>query len=245
MTSDYRQSHCAPGKGACYDARFRENRHRAMVWALEQRVLDHILNHCAPPRPLRLLDFACGTGRILAYLEPRVVSVTGVDVSPEMMAVARQRLPGKELILGDLTTSDLLAGRQFDIITAFRFFPNAQTQLRHDAASALARLLAPDGILVFNNHQNASSTRAQLARLVGRGSAQRYMSHREVVDLLETIGFRIAQVYALAYLPFTERWMPLPTWMVVPIERALASMRLPFPLAGLAQNIVYVAERQS
>jgi len=181
----------------------------------------------------------------MAYLEPRVASVTGVDISPEMMEVARRRLPGKELILGDLTTSDLLAGRQFDIITAFRFFPNAEAQLRQDAASALDRLLAPDGILVFNNHQNASSTRARLARLLRRGSSQRLMSHGEVVDLLDTIGFRIARVYAMAYLPFTERWMPLPTCLVVPIERALADMRLPLPLAGLAQNIVYAARRSS
>ena len=48
------------------------------------------------------LDFACGTGRIAATLQERVTKTTGVDISAEMLSVARNRLPGAELVCGDM-----------------------------------------------------------------------------------------------------------------------------------------------
>ncbi len=41
----------------------------------------------------RVLDVGCGTGRLVAALTERGVEASGVDVSPEMLAVARRKLP--------------------------------------------------------------------------------------------------------------------------------------------------------
>lgn len=57
--------------------------------ALEERVLGPLL---AEVRGKRVVDVGCGTGRWLAHLQKReAASVTGVDVSPEMLARARAK----------------------------------------------------------------------------------------------------------------------------------------------------------
>lgn len=48
------------------------------------------------------LDAACGTGRYSAILARLGHRVIGVDSSPDMLALARERLPGTEFKLGDL-----------------------------------------------------------------------------------------------------------------------------------------------
>ena len=41
----------------------------------------------------RVLDVGCGTGRLIGALAERGVDAAGVDISPEMLAVARRKLP--------------------------------------------------------------------------------------------------------------------------------------------------------
>jgi demethylmenaquinone methyltransferase/2-methoxy-6-polyprenyl-1,4-benzoquinol methylase len=52
------------------------------------------------PSRAHVLDVATGTGAVAAELLARGCTVVGVDQSPEMLAVARARLPGTELIEG-------------------------------------------------------------------------------------------------------------------------------------------------
>lgn len=63
---DYRLSHLQ--KGAPYEESFSRNPWRAYVWQREQKVLDAVLDRYFSGKAVTLLDFACGTGRILRYL---------------------------------------------------------------------------------------------------------------------------------------------------------------------------------
>ena len=192
------------GRGADYAETFspEANPYRAMVWRLERRALDDILRRYLVPGKIAQLDFACGTGRILGHFRDQVASATGVDVSPSMMEVARTAAPAAELIEADLTRNDVLGDRSFDLVTAFRFFPNAEPELRRSALSALARHLAPGGILVFNNHKNRNSLRRRLLRLLGRDVVTLgTMSHVEVESLVAGAGLQILEVVPLAVLP--------------------------------------------
>ena len=47
-------------------------------------------------RPARVLDFGCGTGDVASQLHTLGYAVTGCDISPQMLAVARERNPGIE-----------------------------------------------------------------------------------------------------------------------------------------------------
>jgi SAM-dependent methyltransferase len=233
----YTDSH--KGRGLDYVETFspKVNPYRAMVWRLEQRALDGILRERLSSRSITYLDFACGTGRILAHLKRRVSSATGVDVSSSMMEVARGLAPEAELIEADLTQHDVLGDRSFDLITAFRFFPNAEPELRQAVLAVLTRHLAPNGVLIFNNHKNRNSLLRRIIRARGREAPTPLMTHAEVEALVAGSGLRILQLIPLATLPISERHVVLPLPLVEPLERAMSGWS---PLAGLAQNIIYV-----
>jgi SAM-dependent methyltransferase len=65
----------------------------------EQRVVWALLDAIPPGR---VLDAACGTGRHTRQLSERGHQVTGVDASPEMLARARDQVPGARFQLGEL-----------------------------------------------------------------------------------------------------------------------------------------------
>jgi SAM-dependent methyltransferase len=65
------------------------------------------------PAARSLLELGCGTGALLAGLAPRV-RVTGIDRSPEMLAIAAQTVPGAHLVQGDMTAFSL--PDRFDVI---------------------------------------------------------------------------------------------------------------------------------
>jgi ubiquinone/menaquinone biosynthesis C-methylase UbiE len=61
-----------------------------------------------------LLDVACGTGHHLNYLKD-AFSCTGVDVSAEILEVAKKNVEGVAFEQADMTKLNL--GRQFDVVT--------------------------------------------------------------------------------------------------------------------------------
>ncbi len=62
--------------------------------APEKDVEAAILRHMAAQPIESLLDAGTGTGRMLELLSPHVKRAVGIDVSPEMLAIARNRLAG-------------------------------------------------------------------------------------------------------------------------------------------------------
>jgi predicted TPR repeat methyltransferase len=239
MSDTYRDSHKAEGYGASYDKEFQNNPHRALIWQIERRVLDRIAARFLAGRRIRHLDFACGTGRVLAHLRSRAGESVGVDVSESMLKVAREKAPGARLLLADLTRDDVLNGETFDLITAFRFFPNAEPALRRQAADAIVKHLAPGGYLVFNNHKNDSSAMHYVARLLGRGG-QGGVPQSDVDDLVRTVGLKIVKTYGIGLMPATEKHPLLPGRLLGVIERAATAGGV---LKSLTQDLIFVCAR--
>lgn len=68
------------------------------------------------PGAASVLDVACGTGRHLLALSARFPDAAGVDLSPSMAALARERVPGEvPVVVGDMREFEL--GRRFDAVT--------------------------------------------------------------------------------------------------------------------------------
>lgn len=63
--------------------------HRTLDGRTSYEVLAETLMASAPPRP-SVLDLACGNGHLLRYLGGRADAVTGVDMSPAELALARR-----------------------------------------------------------------------------------------------------------------------------------------------------------
>ena len=237
----YRESHLH--KGADYHELFSSLPHLAMVWSLERRLLLRIMGKHFPTSPPTHLDFACGTGRILGLLSPITASSTGVDVSASMLQIARDTLADVELVEADITRDDCLGSRQFDLITAFRFFPRAEPPLRSDAINVIVRHLKSGGILIFNNHMNRDSLVRRIVVALGRanpteGQIARWgMSRREAYELVSMAGLEVIAEHSLAVLPFTDRHMLRPSGLVEITESILSKTGL---FASLARNLIYV-----
>jgi SAM-dependent methyltransferase len=100
------------------------------------------------PEARTLLDVACGTGRHLELLRDRY-EVEGVDVDPDMLKLARDRLgPDVPLHLGDMESFDL--GRTFDVVTClFSSIAYASTDdALGRAVATLLRHASPGGMVV-------------------------------------------------------------------------------------------------
>jgi len=90
-----------------------------------------------------VLELGCGTGRVLIPTARAGVNITGVDVSPGMLAVCRQKLAGEPADVqarARLVEADM---RNFDLGTAFRlitipFRPFQHLLEVHDQLACLA-----------------------------------------------------------------------------------------------------------
>ena len=127
MTS-YRESH--KNKGIDYHQLFDINPRRRLIWSLEKKFISEVISQLPQSSKLTHLDFACGTGRWLNFIKQYTGCSVGVDISSSMLEVARKNNQDLEIFEGDITQMDILGNRKFDIITAFRFFPNAEPELR-------------------------------------------------------------------------------------------------------------------
>src|SRR4029078_9059575 len=127
-----------------YDELTREHDYDAWTFHLEQRA-----RHFGV-RGKRLLDVACGTGKSFLPLLERGYRVTGCDLSPEMLALARAKAPDAELFPADVRALGRVG--EFDLITCLDDIVN---YLIGDgdieaAFASLAPNLAPEGVLVFD-----------------------------------------------------------------------------------------------
>ena len=99
------------------------------------------------PGARTLLDVACGTGAHLEHLAGKY-EVEGLDLDPDMLAVARERLPDAAFHQGDMSSFDL--DQRFDaVVCMFSSIGYVKTEDRLRAAIAsMARHLEPGGVLV-------------------------------------------------------------------------------------------------
>jgi ubiquinone/menaquinone biosynthesis C-methylase UbiE len=127
-------------------ARFYDTLYSFKDYAAEAERVEMEIRRRNPPAA-SLLDVACGTGAHLIYFA-RSFTCEGIDLSPEQLAVAAQRLPDVPLLEADMVSFDL--GRRFDAVTClFSSIGYVLTVERMEAAVArMAAHLNPGGVLV-------------------------------------------------------------------------------------------------
>ena len=99
----------------------------------------------------RVLDLGCGTGNSSEpFVDDAGSSVTGVDLSAEMLAVARHKLPTATFVEGDFTTFEL--GQTFDLVVSV--FDSLNNLLDPDdfrrTAERARYHLNPGGVFIFD-----------------------------------------------------------------------------------------------
>jgi SAM-dependent methyltransferase len=94
------------------------------------------------------LDAACGTGRHARHLAGLGHTVTGVDSSPDMLAIARRKVPGARFLQADLHRLPLPDGAVDLVVCALAL--THVPDLRR-ALAELARVMRPGGHLVVSD----------------------------------------------------------------------------------------------
>lgn len=107
-----------------------------------------------PPRPgMRVLEVGCGTGSNLRLYERAGCRITGVDLSPSMLDVARSKLSeDADLRLCDAAAVPYPSG-SFDLVTAFLTLHEMPPTVRESAMDEMLRVASHDGrLLVIDFH---------------------------------------------------------------------------------------------
>jgi len=237
---DYRSSHTALSKPDDYDSQFWiPGTTNHLFWEIECMVISDVIKKIIPP-PKRALDFACGTGRVLSLLEKHVSETTGIDVSWPMLAAAKKRCCRSRLVKGDLTKNSSIIEEKYDLVTAFRFFLNAQTELRESALKVIHKKMTSGGHLIVNFHLNPQSITGFYLRFRFwlNGSTRTMMSVNESKDLLWNCGFNPLEVHGYGYLFHRREYVRLP-YLRGSLEKKLAQIN---PWPSVAMNFIIIAQ---
>jgi ubiquinone/menaquinone biosynthesis C-methylase UbiE len=168
--------------------------------------LARILREHVPPTA-RVLDLGCGTGTLLDAVRP--ARGVGVDLSPEMIRLARARFPRLEFRIGDAEA--VTAGELFDFVLMVDVLEHLS-----DPRSVLVsarRICQPEGRLILlgaNPTWEPVLHLAERLRLKMPEGDHRWMGAAAIGRLLDETGFDVMLEDRRVLLP---KWIPLVSWL--------------------------------
>lgn len=162
-----------------------------------RRLVRRTVSFCRQrPGDVRVLDVACGTGDVSIALSRKGLNVTGVDISANMMDIARKKAPEITFRYGDASSLPFEDGT-FDAVTIA--FGIRNFDKRAQCIRELYRVLKDGGMLAIAEF---SIPRNRL----WRGVYTVYFRH-----VLPAVGRIVSrQSYAYTYLPESSFDFPAP-----------------------------------
>ena len=131
-------------------------------WNDDVRRLERVV---ASLPPLRTLDVACGTGFLTRHLRGEIV---GLDQSASMLAIAQERVPRGEFVLGDALDLPFQDG-SFDRVFTGHFYGHLERDLR-EAFLPEARRVARELVVVDSAARDDRQDEERQERVLNDGS---------------------------------------------------------------------------
>jgi len=99
-------------------------------------------------REKSVLDYGCGTGRWVAFLQRQGCRYSGVDIAPEMLRIARARHPDVDLarVVEDRVPH---ADRTFDLVCSIAVVHHNPYDKQEKILAEMVRVLKDDGTLLL------------------------------------------------------------------------------------------------
>lgn len=183
----------------------------------------------------RLLDCACGSGEITAKIlaSGRFTSATVVDLSPEMLALAQQRMDAELKGVGisqlDFISADIFEFAtqphigQYDLILCLGLI--AHTGRLDELLRRLSQLLSPSGSILLQSslldhvgiriHRAVASERYNLQH----GYRISYFHHKNILQAARHVGLEAVVMRRFAFgFPYGERLWP---WVNYLLEKSM------------------------
>ncbi len=184
---------------------------------------------------LRVLEVGAGSGTFTRELALRHPGLVSVDISPELLALARSRAPGARLVLVDAHELAFAAGC-FDRIVGCSVLHHLEWER---ALASFQRALKPGGVLRFSEPNLANpqillqKNIPALKRLVGDSPDEYAFTAGQIRRSLERAGFVDVRVTPFEFLhPATPRALvPAVLWLErllerTPLVRIAGSLRI-------------------
>jgi SAM-dependent methyltransferase len=171
-----------------YDSDRFANSYGKFIDHQERKILDKLLSK----KDELVLDLACGSGRLLNYAD------FGVDGSQEMIKIAKEKYPDKEIFYSDAEKLPFEIN-SIDTIISFHFFMHLDKEKMIKILSECSRVLRPGGRLIFDI---PSSGRRKLIRYSKEGwhgkfslSADEILEMNADFDIKSSFGFLIFPIH--------------------------------------------------
>jgi len=103
----------------------------------------------APPG--EILDLGCGPGHVARFIGQAGRRVTGIDLSPAMVAQARRRVAAATFRTGDLCALDVASGSQAAVVAFYSLIHLAPAEIAV-ALREMHRVLVPGGRVALAFH---------------------------------------------------------------------------------------------
>lgn len=147
-----------------------------------------------------LLDVACGTGRVMPHYGKREIS--GIDISKDMLKIAKKRKPSAKLKVADATEIPY-DDETFSVCITSRFLmhtPDYSIILRE-----MARVTKKGGSIIadFPNKNSLSyfTTKYRLYRKIGDLKFFNLFSYSEIEKLAKKNNLKVMDIQAKTFLP--------------------------------------------
>ena len=140
----------------------------------------------------RVLDVGCGAGRDMAWLEAHRAQVTGIDLSPGMLAEAKSRVRGALLEM-DMRSLDFPDG-SFDVVWSIASLLHIPKVEAPGVIEEFHRVLRLDGYLVLSLQEGAGEQWESSYLYPQFAEVERFFARYspvEAAELLENCAFSI------------------------------------------------------
>ncbi|MBC8331201.1 MAG: class I SAM-dependent methyltransferase [Anaerolineae bacterium] len=164
--------------------------------------------------PIRILEFGCGTGRNIRFLQKYFpeASIVGYDVSLESLAIAKRTNPGVQFVSNDKLEE---YANTFDIILIANVFHHIPAQKQISTMQIAKSLLRPDGemFIVEHNPYNFMTVHAVDTCVFDENAV--LIALNAMKDLIRAAGLEILNQGYTLFFPTSIRFLQ-------PVERYLA-----------------------
>ncbi len=132
----------------------------------------------------KVLDLGCGgTGRTINKLIKHNFSITGIDVSSEMIRLAKLKHPIIKFIHTDFISWN--TEETFDLIIAWDSIFHAPKELQEEATVKMCHLLNPGGILLFTAGSYAGEASGKMEGVLFEYGTIGYRKYLDVLERME------------------------------------------------------------
>ena len=163
----------------------------------------------------KALDIGCGGGIIAEGLAHRHAKVTGIDMAPNAIEIAKQHAKAHDLKISyHVTTAESYAEKhveKFDVITCLEMLEHVPSP--SSVIKAASEMLKPGGQIFFSTINRTFKAKSlavfaaeNVLKIVPKGTHDynKFITPLELYEMCEAYGLTVKKIQGMSYNPFNR-----------------------------------------